>query len=231
MPFAESEVFCVYEHWRPDTNACFYVGKGNVKRANLVSRKENSRHSRVVAKLKRQGLCVEVRFYAKALTEPEAFRLEVARIAELRDAGVDLCNFTNGGEGASGNRHSDESKLKISVALKGVAGAALRGRKLPQHHREKIAEANRGRTVSEETRAKISAAQKGKTRPELMGRPVSEETREKLKNREFSEEHRAKISQAKKGKPVSAEHRAKISAALKERFARERAAKGATSQV
>lgn len=25
--------FYVYEHWRPDTGVCFYVGKGKEKRA------------------------------------------------------------------------------------------------------------------------------------------------------------------------------------------------------
>ena len=28
-----ADIFYVYEHWRPDKNVCFYVGKGKGKRA------------------------------------------------------------------------------------------------------------------------------------------------------------------------------------------------------
>lgn len=206
--------FCVYEHWRPDKQQCFYVGKGTPKRAHFLQRKENPRHLRIVEKLRRLGLRVEVKLIAVGLSEDAAFSLEIERIGFWRGAGVDLANLTNGGEGASGQIQSQETRAKISAALLGVARPSRRGVKLSDDHRAKISAGGIGRTLSIETRAKISASQKGKPRPELVGRKMSEAGIERLRNRIFTEEHRHKISEAKKGKPKSAEHRAKIGAAL-----------------
>lgn len=179
--------FCVYEHWRSDKNQCFYVGKGTRKRAYFLSRKENRRHHRIAAKLKRLGLAIDVRIIADGLSEAEAFRLEIEHIKLLRDRGVDLVNTTNGGEGASGNVVSAETRSKISRATMGRRKPHLIGRR------------HSARTSSQNKR-KISAAQKGKPRPELIGRKLSPEGIERLKNRVFTEEHRRKISEAKKGK-------------------------------
>lgn len=207
--------FCVYEHWRPDKNVCFYVGKGTRKRALLISRKENQRHLRIVAKLQRMGLSVEVRIFADDLSDTEAFRLEIARIAELRAAGADLANVTNGGEGAAGAVRSEKFKAHLSRVLKGRRKARVGP--LSDGHKRAISEGLKGRAVSEETRAKLSAAQKGKPRPELIGRRHSPEAIERMRNRVFTEEHRSKISAAKRGVPKSPEHREKLSDALRGR--------------
>ena len=53
--------FYVYEHWRPDTGACFYVGKGNGDRAFRVKKNRNRHHANIVAKLEKDSLQVEVR--------------------------------------------------------------------------------------------------------------------------------------------------------------------------
>lgn len=191
--------YFVYEHWRPDIDACFYVGKGMHRRVRSVARKENQRHCRIVAKLKSMGLSVEVRIFAEVQTEKEAFDIEVIRIKHLRDSGVDIVNMTDGGEGASGVVVTDEMRRKRSELMLGKAGAWLKGRKLSEEHKAKISASGVGRKVSEETRKKISDAQKGKPRPELIGRVCSEETREKHRNRVFTDEHRRRISEAKKG--------------------------------
>jgi hypothetical protein len=57
------KIFYVYEHWRPDKDVCFYVGKGKDGRANVFSRK-NAHYNSIVAKLARLGMCVEVRLVA-----------------------------------------------------------------------------------------------------------------------------------------------------------------------
>jgi plasmid stability protein len=84
-----------------------------------------------------------------------------------------------------------------------------------------------GWSHSEATKARISASKTGKPRPDLVGRVVSEETREKLRQahlgRKFpfkargphSEERKAKISAARMGYSMPAEVREKISAAQK----------------
>lgn len=113
--------FYVYEHWRPDKNECFYVGKGRTGRGSRANNfhHRNKWHLAINAKLIRAGLSIEVRFVAERLSEDDAFHLEIERIAHWRSLGVMLSNITDGGEGFSGGRHSTESKGKISDRLKG----------------------------------------------------------------------------------------------------------------
>lgn len=107
---------------------------------------------------------------------------------------------------------SEEHKRKCSEALKGKRG--------PWDNPESAAKiieaarvANTGRKHSEETRAKVSAAG--------MGRVVSEETREKLRNNatgvHHTDETKAKLSYMKKGKKLnlSDDERARRSARAK----------------
>lgn len=210
-----SNDFCVYEHWRPDKNVCFYVGKGRMKRAVSTIRIENQRYTRIVEKLKGLGLSVEVRVFQQNMSEPDAFALEIDRIAYWRSVGDELSNQTNGGEGASGVIKSEEARLKVSAALKGIQKPYLQGKKHSDEHKKKISDAGKGRVVSEETRRKISAAQKGKPRPELIGRKLSPQGLEKMKNRIFTEEHRKKISEANKGKIRTEEMRKRASEVAK----------------
>lgn len=80
-------------------------------------------------------------------------------------------NYTEGGEGTSGYKHSDETRAKMSEVLSGEKNPFY-GKKHSDEARAKIIEANKGKIVSAETRAKISAAKKGKT--------LSAETRAKI---------------------------------------------------
>ena len=184
-------IFYVYEHWRPDTDLCFYVGKGHGKRAQRLRRGKNKHHGNIIAKLARIGMCVEVRMVASGLTESEALSVEMQRIAFWRATGVVLANLTAGGEGVSGHKHSaetraiikakrakqkithsEETRRKIGLATKGkIAGRKnpehgdkLRGRKHSDDHRNKISKGNMGHSVSAETRAKIGNANRGKVR-------------------------------------------------------------------
>ena len=63
-------------------------------------------------------------------------------------------NFTRGGEGSNGFKHSEESKRKIS-------------------------DAHKGKTHSEETKKKMSERQKGENHP-FYGKTHSEETKKKI---------------------------------------------------
>lgn len=143
--------FLVYEHWRPDIDKCFYVGKGKLRRAKSFEAR-NSRHARIVGKLRRSGLKPEVRIVASGLAEPEAFAIEVERIAFWRSEGVEIANFTDGGDGTSGYRFSAESKAKIGLKAKGRVASAVT--------REKMSKAREGHSWSEETKAKMSASAK-----------------------------------------------------------------------
>jgi group I intron endonuclease len=63
-------------------------------------------------------------------------------------------NLTDGGEGAFGYKHTEETKKRVSEALKGV--------KKSEETRKKMSLARLGIKYSEETKQKISAAKKGK---------------------------------------------------------------------
>jgi hypothetical protein len=201
---ATSGTYYVYEHWRLDRDECFYVGKGRGNRA--YSTKDRNRHHKAIcAKISREGFAMEVRMVATGLTEEEAFNLEKVRIKFWRETGVDLVNITNGGEGTSGMRHTDEVKERLSAMNKGKP-AAFKGRKhteetrailsakaklrgfpkLTKEAQEKASAWHRGRKRPLETCAKISASKKGKPgwakgKPsKLKGRVLSSETKEKM---------------------------------------------------
>lgn len=94
----------------------------------------------------------------------------------------------------TGRKHSEETRLKMSAAQKGVP-APNRSRVHSPEEIAKVAAHHTGRKRSPETCARISAAKKGKK--------PSQETVERLQQ----------YGAAKKGQPLSPEHRAKISAA------------------
>lgn len=148
--------FYVYEHWRPDQDLCFYVGKGNGRRAQRIERR-NADHSSVVAALAEIGMCVEVRMVASNISEDEAFRIERVRIAFWRSAGIALTNKTAGGEGFSG-----------FVRPFGIP--------LSESARQKVSDARKGMKFTAEHRAKLSAKKIGRPRP-----PFTDLTRAKMR--------------------------------------------------
>lgn len=133
-----SNDYLVYEHWRPDTDRPFYVGKGKKKRAHSLEPR-NSLHGRIIAKLLRAGLSPIIKIVKKDLAEKEAFALEIKLIRRWRTAGFEIANFTDGGDGTSGYRFTDEQRDKIRVKAT-------------------------GRIISPETRAKMSASRTGQRR-------------------------------------------------------------------
>jgi hypothetical protein len=192
---ATSGTFYVYEHWRLDRDECFYVGKGKGGRAYKM-RDRNRFHTAIVQKVQRDGSAIEVRIVASGLTEEGAFSLEKERIAFWRNAGADLANATNGGDGVSGLKMSKESRLKMRNAKLGTRQtlevikkriAPLIGRKQPRHAIEMAAAKRRGKKLSEEHKAKLSNSHKGKI---------------------VSEEARKSLSAANKGRPWSPARRA-----------------------
>jgi NADPH-dependent glutamate synthase beta subunit-like oxidoreductase len=103
----------------------------------------NRHHKAIVAKLSRIGSALEVKMVAVGLSEADAFTLEIERISFWREAGVDLTNMTNGGEGVSGLRHTEETKKLWSDQRKGMRvtddgrakrSASLKGRPKTKEH-------------------------------------------------------------------------------------------------
>ena len=86
-------------------------------------------------------------------------------------------NYTIGGEGSRGFKHSEETKRKLSEMLSGENSYNY-GRKFSEEHRRKISESNKGKqaflgkTHTEETKQKI--------REGNLGKKVSAESRKKM---------------------------------------------------
>jgi len=179
--------FYVYEHIRLDTMKPFYVGKGQGDRAHRHSCR-NIYWKRVV---KKHGYLI--RFVAKNLNEELAFLTEIERIDQLRRLGLDLTNMSDGGEGQTGYKHTDETKAKMALAHIGSIGP-WRGKKFPDEIKQKIS-------------AKLTESYATTDRAKRIS--------DKLKNRFFSEEHRSKLSQAIKKVVRTQEHRNNLSKSLK----------------
>jgi group I intron endonuclease len=123
-------------------------------------------------------------------------------------------NMTDGGDGATGYKHTEENKKKISESNKGRINP-YKGRKrkpLSDETKKKLSEAHKGKIISEETRKKISTANKGKKRSEeskkrisigKKGIPKSKETKKKLsdanKGKKHTEESKQKMSKGHMG--------------------------------
>jgi hypothetical protein len=165
--------FLVYVHTRLDNGKPFYVGKGTIKRIRR-STNRNKHWKRIVDKCNGFDSII----IKGNLTEGDAFQLEKDTIAEYRLKNINLCNYTDGGDGPSGYKHTDECKLKMSKLAKGrpahnkggkasdsakeKMSLAKLGKKLSKEHIEKVAASKRGKPLSYECRTKISNSLTGK---------------------------------------------------------------------
>ena len=151
-----------YAHLKPD-GTIFYIGKGIGRRA--YSKNRNDYWKRIVAKYG-----YEVQILAYWDTEEEALDHEVLLISCMKDMKIELCNFTNGGEGATGYKHTNEHKTKLKGNSYGAStwGMTFKGKKHSEESKAKmsyvrIGNKNKaGTTLSEESKAKISASNLGK---------------------------------------------------------------------
>ncbi len=140
-----------------------------------------------------------------------AERLWIKTINSLSPNGY---NMTTGGDSPS---FTEEGRIKLSKALKGM--------KRSDEFKRKIGDAHRGIPRSEEVKAKLSAALMGRKYPERSGKnhphwgkSPSEETRKKLSEasrRNKTPEWKAKVSAALKGRHFSEESIGKMSAVRK----------------
>lgn len=158
--------FYVYVHAKPDGTP-FYVGKGRLRRARYLGER-NAWHRAIVAKYNASNIKITL---IACATEEEAFQVERATIARLRADGVQLCNFTCGGEGGSDPIPETRAKISeaakrrgISVSTRLAVSLAKKGVPLSEEHRAKVRDAMRAswqrRTLSAKQRANISAAAK-----------------------------------------------------------------------
>lgn len=178
----------VYIHKRKNNNEIFYVG---------VSEKDDSNRAYVKAQrskywkdiVNKYGYEVEIVItgipFAEALLVEKYLIMFFGRID--RNKGK-LVNFTDGGEGICGHKHTPEIRKIISES--GM------GRKLSQETIDKIQEKRKGYKPTKET------IKKGVT------------TRKKNGSYKMSEENKKKISEVNKGKSISQEMKNRISKTL-----------------
>jgi hypothetical protein len=206
----------------------FYIGKG-------YARRYQSKQGRTLwflnkrAKIRRGGKNpIIVKLYTN-LTEDRAFELEnkLITIIGRRDCKEGcLLNCTDGGEGKTGFKLSDETKAKISRSLIGnkipeevrkKISKSHKGKKIPQEVIEKIRAKTIGKKRSEDTKKKISIIQKGKIISDKQRREQSEfmkSDKNPWRGRRHSEETKAKWSLLRKGmagRPHTEEAKRKIS--------------------
>lgn len=107
-------MFVTYAHYTPQ-GRLFYIGKGSGKaRAHYFSGRNNY-WNKIVAKYGRPS----VQILADWDTEEEAFSHEVLLINCFRDMGYELANLTDGGDGTSGYKQTEEHKEKLRIARTG----------------------------------------------------------------------------------------------------------------
>lgn len=207
--------YFVYEHWRPDKDVCFYVGKGCGRRAKSKQGR-NKYHTNIQNKLARMGMCLEVRLVASGLSEDEALELERSRIQFWKSLGVRISNIHFSGQKSQTMKWTDERKLAHSIRLRepetrAKRSASLKGRKPNLEHLAKLADAKRGVKTG----------------------PMPDWHKEKIRAAKLGEKHSKewvrKVADAKRGKklgprssPVSAEARKKMSDGMKAYHAKRR---------
>jgi len=162
----------------------------------------------------------------------EALEYERIAVGERYIGGSEydgLClNLCAGGKGSAGHTKSEETRARMSEALRGRTkseetrarmSAAKKGHTVSEETRQRIAEGNKGKTHTEAARAKIGAASKGNKH--ALGCVRSEETRQRM-----SAANKGQTSH-NKGKTASEETRAKQSEAKRAYWAKKRAEKEA----
>jgi hypothetical protein len=114
------EIFYVYR--LSSNGVTFYIGKG--KRTESYDRINyhlnywtRNKNKKLTNKIKKLNGIFDIEIIFESKKEQECLDLEIKLIKEI--GRENLCNLTDGGDGVSGLKHSDESKQKISIWRKG----------------------------------------------------------------------------------------------------------------
>jgi hypothetical protein len=195
----DKAIFYVYAYLRKDNITPYYIGKGKGRRAF-------NRHTVTVPSDRSK-----IKFFAQKLFENEAFLLEKQLISYYGRKDINtgvLHNLTDGGEGSSGYRQSDDQKKHMSKMFT--------GKPRPEYVKIKMSEALKGKyknPKSEGHKIAISNSLRGKLKSEAHKNNLSTSHLGKSKGAQTLE-HREKISNALKGKSRSSSHTKNHAASL-----------------
>jgi hypothetical protein len=143
--------YYVYEHLKPNTNEIFYVGKGAGHRATTKSNRNIYWHNIVN---KYNGF--DVKYLIKDVDEEFALLVECERISQLKMLNIKICNLTDGGDGVSGYKFTEQQRKNISDGHKGQV--------VSEKTRIAVSKAHKGIPKSAEIRKKIADGNLGKKR-------------------------------------------------------------------
>jgi len=178
----------------------FYVGKGSGYRMNNHLNKVENESKLVfnnfkcskIKKILNEGMKPIICIYKDNIKEEEAFFLEKQLINKIgrKDLGNgSLTNFTNGGEGSSGRKHSEETKEKIRQKALGRKHSSKSKIKMSKKRKGvnnpnygKNGEKNHwfGKSHSEESKKKMRKKKPEGFGSHLLGKPMSEEIKKKI---------------------------------------------------
>jgi hypothetical protein len=183
MRFIRVEMYYTYAYLREDKTP-YYIGKG---KGNRVHRNDGKPCNKPKDKSR-------ILILKQNLTEEEAYKHEIYMISVLgrKDLGTGILrNLSNGGEGRSGWKMSEEHKnaikksntnREVSEETRNKISQIHRGKVYGTETRNKISEASKGKKHTDETKNKISEATKGENNPNY-GKKTSEEAKEKMRQK------------------------------------------------
>jgi hypothetical protein len=217
-----------------DQSIIRYVGKAVDLASRVKGHKREAKSGKStykaawIRKVIADGYRVEAIVLSIADTEREIFELERHHIARLRASGCHLTNLTDGGEGKSGLKCSEETRKRLSEANRGNKSGLGTVRSVEAKEKDRINAT--GRTHTAETRRKIGDIQRGKkhgprsveTRAKISaahtGRVITYEARAKMRLAKLGKkrgpmpaEQRQHIGDANRGKLISPDHRKRLS--------------------
>lgn len=170
-------VYGLFYENNKDENICFYIGKGSKYRMRehfkSCRKGQNSYKDNKIKKLKQNGKSPFPKKLAENLTHQKALELEKALLSKEK-LFSELTNLTKGGEGLTGYRHSEETKIKMSKNRSGK-NHHFHGKNRSEEFKEKLSETMKGRRT-------------GKDHP-LWSEEVSEETKKKISKNVSGEQH------------------------------------------
>lgn len=144
MEFVEKNKYYVYSISDPINKTPFYIGKGCGKRAwsHLKCKELNKNKNSIIATLQSIGLQPKIDLIVENLNEEDAYEIETIIIKNAVNYGIKLTNKVGIRRPPSrkGIKVSDETKLKISLKLRGIKRNTL-----TPEHRQKISFSNKGK--------------------------------------------------------------------------------------
>lgn len=151
-----------YIHCKPN-GIPFYVGKGALRRVKYLGER-NPYHQSTVKKYGKENILIGK---LECSSDSIAFELEKGLIKCLKASGIELTNFTDGGEGTSNPTPETRKRLSEAAKKRGISEAckeakvkALKGKPLSESHKNLLKIRQTGKIFTEEHRRNISISAK-----------------------------------------------------------------------